>query len=147
RPAGAPPPPVPPGRPPPSGRPAAAQHHRGGVPPDSLPADAPPDGAGCPSSVDEWHTSRVMDWTALEGGPGGALWASLDRDGVVLVWRHEPSGSDQPVHRIRLGAPGLRLTALRGGRLAVTTDDGIVVLAIGAVASGGDDAGTEDTHA
>ncbi len=117
-------------------RAADGQDLTGRVPPDSLPADAPPDGAGCPSSVDEWHTSRVMDWTALEGGPGGALWASLDRDGVVLVWRHEPSGSDQPVHRIRLGAPGLRLTALRGGRLAVTTDDGIVVLAIGAVASG-----------
>ncbi|MGW3381120.1 AAA family ATPase [Streptomyces albogriseolus] len=128
-------------------RAADGQDLTGRVPPDSLPADAPPGGAGCPSSVDEWHTSRVMDWTALEGGPGGALWASLDRDGVVLVWRHEPSGSDQPVHRIRLGAPGLRLTALRGGRLAVTTDDGIVVLAIEAVASGGDDAGTEDTHA
>ncbi|MFI0820385.1 AAA family ATPase [Streptomyces sp. NPDC021098] len=119
----------------------------GRVPPDSLPADAPPDGYGCPSCVAEWHTSRVMGWTALEGGRGGNPWASLGRDGVVLVWRQEPSGSEQPVHRIRLGAPGLRLTALSGGRLAVTTDDGIVVLAIGAVASRGDDAGTEDTHA
>ncbi|MGW9397547.1 NACHT and WD repeat domain-containing protein [Streptomyces sp. NPDC055642] len=119
----------------------------GRVPPESLPADAPPGGSGCPPYVAEWHASRVMGWTALEGEWGGNPWASLDRDGVVLVWRHEPSGSEQPVHRFRLGAPGLRLTALSDGRLAVTTDDGIVVLDIGAITSRGDDAGTENTHA
>ncbi|MEH0473353.1 AAA family ATPase [Streptomyces sp. B21-097] len=117
----------------------------GRVPPDSLPADAPP--CEPPPCLAEWHTCRVMGWTALEGGRGGNGWASLGRDGVVLVWRREPSGSEQPVHRIRLGAPGRRLTALSGGRLAITTDDGIVVLAIGAVASRGDDGGTENTRA
>ncbi|MEW2399900.1 AAA family ATPase [Streptomyces sp. NPDC046862] len=117
------------------------------VPLDSLPADESPGDVVCPSSVVKWHASRVMGWTALEGGPRGELWASLDREGAVLVWRNGPSGWGTPVHRIRLGAPGLHLTALSGGRLAVTTDDGIVVLAIGAVASRGDDEGTEDTHA
>ena len=64
----------------------------------------------------------------------------------MLVWRGGPSGSWELLHRIRLGARGLLLTALSGGRLAVTTDDGIVVLAIGTVAPRADGAGTEDTH-
>ncbi|MEU3606045.1 AAA family ATPase [Streptomyces sp. NPDC035033] len=110
------------------------------VPRDTLPAGEAREEAVCPPSVAERHTSRVMDRVALEGTPGEERWASLGRDGDVLVWRRGPSGSWDLAHRIRLGSPGLRLTALSGGRLAVTTDDGIVVLAIGAVAS------REDTH-
>ncbi|WP_030858158.1 AAA family ATPase [Streptomyces sp. NRRL F-2747] len=113
---------------------------------ETLPVLVPREDVACPWSVAKQHTGRVMGWVMLEGGPGTELWASLGRKGDVVVWRREPSGSHQLVHRIPLGAPGLHLTALTGGRLAVTTDDGIAVLAIGAVASRGDDARTEDTH-
>ncbi|MDT9693409.1 AAA family ATPase [Streptomyces sp. P9(2023)] len=122
------------------------------TPHDSLPADDAlradgPGGDIAPSVVRAWHGGRVMGWEALETGQDGTLWASLGREGVVAVWRGGPSGSRELVHRVQLGARGLHLTVLSGGRTAVTTDDGIVVLAIEAVASGADDAGTEDTHA
>ncbi|WP_189852648.1 AAA family ATPase [Streptomyces omiyaensis] len=113
----------------------------------SLPGDEAGGKDAAPPSVTRRHANRVMGWVELEGvEDGGGRRASLDRDGVLLVWDDGPSGSREPVRRISLGAPGLHLTALSGGRVAATTDDGIVVLAIAAVAPRGADGGTEETH-
>ncbi|MFB7945435.1 AAA family ATPase [Kitasatospora phosalacinea] len=116
------------------------------LPPGSLPAGGPPQDVRCPRAVADLHGSRIKGWTALEDDPGGNRWASLDREGALRLWDRGPSGAWQPVHGVGLGARGLHLTALSGGRLAVTTDDGIVVVAIGTVASRSDGAGTEDAR-
>ncbi|MFD7732629.1 hypothetical protein ACFV6F_19855, partial [Kitasatospora phosalacinea] len=115
-------------------------------PPGSFPAGGPQQDARCPRAVADRHGSRIKGWTALEDDPGGNRWASLDREGTLRLWNRGPSGAWQPLHGVGLGARGLHLTALSGGRLAVTTDDGIVVVAIGTVASRSDGAGTEDAR-
>ncbi|MFE2292663.1 AAA family ATPase [Streptomyces sp. NPDC059452] len=108
-----------------------------GVPPDHpLMADATEEEATdgrVPPAVRGFHTRRVKGWRRLLGDEHQGLWASAGREGVVGLWRHGPSGAWQLVHRIRLGSRCRLLTALSGGRLAVATKDGVLVLAVGAI--------------
>ncbi|MYT92809.1 AAA family ATPase [Streptomyces sp. SID8359] len=108
-----------------------------GVPPDHLlMANATEEEATddhVPAPVHAFHPRRVQGWRQLLGEEHKGLWASAGREGVIGLWRHDPSGSWQLMHRIRLGSRCRLLTALSGGRLAAATKDGVLVLAIGAI--------------
>lgn len=99
--------------------------------------------APVPQAVKSAHQRRVQGWTRLLGDVYQGLWASVDLDGEVALWRPGAPGSWQATHRIRLGLQCRGLVALDGGRLAVATHDGVVVLGIGSVGAGADGGRTE----
>lgn len=100
--------------------------------------------APVPQAVKSAHQRRVQGWTRLLGDVYQGLWASVDLDGEVALWRPGAPGSWQATHRIRLGLQCRGLVALDGGRLAVATHDGVVVLGIGSVGAGADGGRTEE---
>ncbi|MGC4975594.1 AAA family ATPase [Streptomyces sp. DT199] len=100
--------------------------------------------APAPQAVKSAHQRRVQGLTRLLGDAYEGLWASVDLDGEVALWRPGARGSWQATHRIRLGLRCRGLVALDGGRLAVATHDGVVVLGIGSVVAGADIGRTEE---
>ncbi|MGY1500131.1 NACHT and WD repeat domain-containing protein [Streptomyces sp. QTS52] len=100
--------------------------------------------APAPQAVKGAHLRRVQGWTRLLGDAYEGLWASVDLDGEVALWRPGAPGSWQVTHRIRLGLRCRGLVALDGGRLAVATHDGVVVLGIGSVGAGAGGGRTEE---
>ncbi|WP_158778877.1 AAA family ATPase [Streptomyces cellulosae] len=103
--------------------------------------------APVPQAVKDAHQRRVQGWTRLLGDAYDGLWASVDLDGDVVLWRSGTPGSWQATHRIRLGLLCRGLVALHGGRLALATHDGVVVLGIGSVVAGADGSRTEEADA
>ncbi|WP_405622471.1 hypothetical protein [Streptomyces sp. NBC_00076] len=118
--------------------------------PDSLSAaDADEGQSFLPPGADDQH-SRIVGCVTLHGlvpAPRGTeTKVTAGREGTVVVWRNRQGSGWKPVRRIRLGAPCLRLTTLSEGRLAVATDDGVLVLRINPVAWPVKGRGTEETH-
>ncbi|WP_435599767.1 hypothetical protein [Streptomyces sp. C10-9-1] len=115
------------------------------------PSDKAADGAQDPSRpswADGEHSGSIVDCVTLDEpgrGPEARIRVTAGREGTIVVWREEPSGR-RPVRRIPLGSPCVRLTALASGRLAIATDDGVVVLRLDSLARAVHGEGTEETH-
>ncbi|MFI7356344.1 AAA family ATPase [Streptomyces avidinii] len=118
------------------------------------PSEEPPDLAPRRTALPDWvnarHVGSVVDCVTLEPPPSHprpvTTQATAGRDGTVVLWRKESASRWRPVRRIPLGAPCVRLAALSSGRLAIATDDGVVVLRLDSVAWAADGGGTEETH-
>ncbi|MFD9407586.1 hypothetical protein ACFWBN_11295 [Streptomyces sp. NPDC059989] len=113
-------------------------------------ADAAAERAPLPDGAVDQHAGSVVDCVALDGPAGlsrpARTRATAGREGTVVVWREEPASGWRPVRRIPLGSPCVRLTPISSGRLAVATDDGVVVLRLDSVARAGDGGGSKETH-
>ncbi|MFJ6049887.1 AAA family ATPase [Streptomyces sp. NPDC092307] len=103
-----------------------------------------------PDGADDQHAGQVVDCVAIEPPllltRPTATRATAGRDGTVVVWQKRSESAWRPIRRIPLGSPCNRLTPLTSGRLAIATDDGVVVLRLDSVAWAVDGGGTEETY-
>jgi hypothetical protein len=102
-----------------------------------------------PQAAAAYHQFRLVDSTVLIEAspqmPSKQFVVTADRAGDVVLWGKDRHGREEPLRRIRLGAPCRSVAALSDGRLAVATDDGIVVLKFESVGSG-EGPGNEESH-